>query len=76
MRRLIILTVMLTLLLTLVVSSPRATRVVKAFDQCEDCVRQVEANYELCEATIANEEVCANVYNSGVVACYATVCEQ
>lgn len=76
MRRLMILTVMLAFLFALVMTWPRASRVVKAFDQCDDCVQQVEARYELCEATIANEEVCADVYNSGVVFCYATVCEQ
>lgn len=76
MRRLMILTVMLAFLFALVMTWPRASRVVKADDPCFDCMQGVEQRYELCMSTIANAEVCGDMYNEGVVACYATVCEQ
>jgi hypothetical protein len=77
MRRMMLLTVMLALLLALVMGSPRAPRVVKAADQCEDCLAQVESAFEECLNTLGqNAQVCYDLFNDGIVACYATVCEQ
>jgi hypothetical protein len=77
MRRLMILSVMLVLLLSLAVSSPRSTRVVKAADECEDCMMKVETAFEQCLSTLGqNAPQCYDLFNDGVVVCYATVCEQ
>ena len=77
MRRLMILTVMLALFLALASASSRTTRVAKAADQCEDCMLQVEMAFEQCLNTLGpNAQQCYDLFNDGVVVCYATVCEQ
>jgi hypothetical protein len=77
MRRLMILTVLLALMLSLVMGSQRTSRVVKAADQCEDCMTKVELAFEQCLNTLGqNAQQCYDLFNDGVVVCYATVCEQ
>jgi hypothetical protein len=77
MRRLMILTVMLALLLSLVMASPRASRVVKAEDPCVDCIMGVEQRFEACQTALGPDaQICYDSYNYGVVLCYATVCDE
>jgi hypothetical protein len=77
MRRLMILTLMLTLLLAVLMASPRAPRVVKAADPCDDCTAENYARFVQCQAALGeNAQVCYDLYNYGVVYCYKTVCEQ
>ena len=77
MRRLMILTVMFALLLALVMASPRATQVVKADDPCVDCIAQNEQRFEQCQAALGqNAQVCYDLFNYGIVYCYATVCDE
>ena len=75
MRRLMILTVMLALLLGLVMASPRYARVVKADDLCETCMTSAEQRFEACVTATMNNIICYDQFNRDVVVCYATVCE-
>ena len=76
MRRLMIVTMMLALLLALAMASPRATRVVKAEDPCVDCMAENQRRFDQCEATLGPNQICFELFNYGVVYCYRTVCEQ
>jgi hypothetical protein len=77
MRRLMILTVMLTLLLAVVMASPHASRVVKADDPCVDCIAQNYERYVACTTALGeNAQICDELYNDGVIYCYATVCDE
>lgn len=75
MRRLMMLTVMLALLLALVLTSPRASRVVKAADPCETCMTSAQQRFDACVAATNNNLACYDQFNRDMVVCYATVCE-
>lgn len=66
--------------LALLLSTPYASRTVKAaqqFDACEDCLAQVQQRLERCEAKAGGPaQKCYEQFNKGIVECYATVCEQ
>jgi hypothetical protein len=76
MKRLMILTVLLVLLMSLVMTSPHASREVKAGDPCTDCLMWVEAHFEECEAIHGQSQFCYDQFNSDIVYCYAHYCEQ
>ena len=76
MRRLIVLTVLLVLLLGVLMTPPRASRTVKAGDPCTDCLFWIQAHFDECEATHGQSQFCYDQYNSDVVYCYAHFCEQ
>ena len=77
MRRLMTLALMLTLLLALVMASPHASRVVKADDPCVDCLGQNYQRYVQCQAALGeNSQVCDDLFNYGVIVCYATICDE
>jgi len=75
MRRLMILTVMLTLLLALVMASPRAPRVVKADATCDACMSSAQIRFDACVTATMNNIACYDQFNRDMVVCYATVCE-
>jgi hypothetical protein len=80
MKRLFALTATLILfVLALVFSTPYTSSTVKAkqTDACDECVGQVQATLDNCEAQNGGpSNFCYDQYNQGIVHCYATVCEQ
>jgi hypothetical protein len=67
--------------LALVLSSPFASRTVRADDmkkdKCLTCLEKVNRDYEKCVAEQGETPYCGDqVFNPGIVHCYATVCEQ
>lgn len=67
--------------LSLVLTSPFASRTVKADevkkDKCLTCLAKVQRDYEKCVAEQGETPACGDeVFNPGIVECYATVCEQ
>lgn len=77
MKRSIVLTVSFLLcLLALVMSFPRASRVVKAADPCEDCMRSAQERFDACVAATNNNIFCYDQFNRDVVVCYRFFCEQ
>ena len=66
-------------LLMLSLSLPYTTRTVKAQtpDPCVECLGKVEQLFEQCELLFGGpNNFCYNLFNQGIVYCYATVCEQ
>lgn len=60
-------------------STPYTARTVKAEppDPCLKCLAKVQKDYEKCEARMGGPNiVCDEGFNQGIIACYATVCEQ
>lgn len=80
MKRSFVLAAMLFLFtLTLVFSSPSGSRAVKASppDPCTKCLGKVQREFERCEARSGGPtQECYDLFNAGIVECYATVCEQ
>ncbi|HEX7316559.1 MAG TPA: hypothetical protein VF297_21840 [Pyrinomonadaceae bacterium] len=69
--------ILMLLVLTLgLVSSSTTTRTVKARDACTDCTVKVQALYDACADLYGETAYCGDLFNDGVVFCYATVCEQ
>ncbi|HLL76707.1 MAG TPA: hypothetical protein VK421_15745 [Pyrinomonadaceae bacterium] len=67
--------------LALVLPPPFVTRTARADDlkkdKCLTCLRKVQRDYEKCEERYGGpNNVCDDQFNSDIVACYATVCEQ
>ena len=68
--------------LALVVSTPFASRTVRADeikkDKCIPCLAKVQRDYEKCieQAGAETPECGDQVFNPGIVECFATVCEQ
>ena len=68
--------------LALVLSSPFASRTVRADDvkkdRCIACLAKVQRDYEKCIAELGETSpVCGEeVFNPGIIECFATVCEQ
>lgn len=70
--------VKLLLLLVLTIGlaySSTTTRTVKARDACGVCQGKVQALYDACANLYGETEYCGNIFNDGIVYCYATVCE-
>jgi hypothetical protein len=82
MKRSLVLTFALVFfVLALVVSAPFGSRTVQADDlkrdKCLDCLRKVQRDYEKCVREQGETAFCGTeVFNAGIIACYATVCEQ
>lgn len=78
MKRIRILIATLTLLVLTIglASSSTTTRTVKARDACGVCQGKVQALYDACANLYGETEYCGNIFNDGIVYCYATVCEQ
>jgi hypothetical protein len=79
MKRSLSLTPMLALfVLALVFSSPYSATTVKAQppDPCVKCQEKVQRDFEKCEAKYGVSQFCYDEFNNGIIACYATVCEQ
>ncbi len=77
MKRIRILVAMLMLLVLTIglSSSSTTTRTVKARDACGVCQGKVQALYDACANLYGETEYCGNLFNDGIVYCYATVCE-
>ena len=78
-KRPLLFTVTLVLfVLALVFSSPFSARTVKADqpDPCVKCQAKVQRDFEHCEARYGVSQFCYDQFNNGIIACYATVCEQ
>ena len=58
------------------VYSSATTRTVQARDACTDCMVKVQALYDACANLYGETAYCGDIFNDGVVYCYATVCEQ
>ena len=67
---------LISCLLALVFSSPFISRTVKAEDPCVECLQWVQSRFEACEAVSGPSQFCYDQFNSDIVHCYATVCEQ
>lgn len=67
--------------LALVASAPFAPRTARADelkkDKCLKCLAKVQRDYEKCVAEQGETPECGDqVFNPGIVECFATVCEQ
>jgi hypothetical protein len=79
MKRSLVLTTMLALsVLTVAFTSPYPATTVKAQppDPCVKCLEKLEHDFEKCEAKYGVGQFCYDEFNNGIIACYATVCEQ
>lgn len=74
--RILVATLLLSVLTIGLASSSTTTRTVKARDACTDCTVKVQALYDACANLYGETAYCGDIYNDGVVYCYATVCEQ
>ncbi|MDT4965791.1 MAG: hypothetical protein QOJ64_528 [Acidobacteriota bacterium] len=45
-------------------------------DPCVRCQQKVQHDFEKCEAKFGVSQFCYDQFNNGIIACYATVCEQ
>jgi hypothetical protein len=66
-------------LLTLALSLPYTNRTVKAQspDPCVVCQGNVQQLFEQCETLFGGpNNYCYEIFNQGIIYCYATVCEQ
>ena len=77
MKRIRILVKLLLLLVMTIglVYSSTTTRTVEARDACGVCQGKVQALYDACANLYGETEYCGNIFNDGIVYCYATVCE-
>jgi hypothetical protein len=74
--RIFVATLMLLALTIVLASSSTTTRTVKARDACGDCQAKVQALYDACANLYGETAYCGDIFNDGIVYCYATVCEQ
>lgn len=74
--RILVAMLMLIVLTIGLASSSTTTRTVKARDACGVCQGKVQALYNACADLYGETEYCGNLFNDGIVYCYATVCEQ
>lgn len=65
-------------LFALTLVAPYATRKVGAVppDKCVKCLQKLEREFEKCEEQNGVGQFCYDLFNAGIVECYATVCEQ
>ena len=73
--RILVATLILLVLTIGLASSSTTTRTVKARDACGVCQGKVQALYDACADLYGETEYCGNIFNEGIVYCYATVCE-
>lgn len=73
--RILIKTLLLFVMTLGLVYSSATTRTVKARDACSVCQGKVQALYDACANLYGENEYCGNIFNDGIVYCYATVCE-
>lgn len=72
----ILVKLLLLLVMTIgLVYSSTTTRTVEARDACSVCQGKVQALYDACANLYGETEYCGNIFNDGIVYCYATVCE-
>ena len=62
--------------LALALASSSTTRTAKARDACSVCQGKVQALYDACADLYGETAYCGDIFNDGIVYCYATVCEQ
>lgn len=66
--------------LALLLSTPYAARTAKAApqqpDPCQKCLEKLAHDVNKCEEKYGLSERCNDVFNNGIIHCYATVCEQ
>lgn len=74
--RIFVSTLLLFVLTISLASSSTTTRTAKALDPCTECQVKVNALYNACADLYGENAYCGDIYNDGVVFCYATVCEQ
>ena len=74
--RILVSTLVLFVLTLVLTSSSTTTRTVKARDACTDCQMKVGALYNACADLYGETAYCGDIFNDGIVFCYATVCEQ
>ena len=72
----IVVATLFLLVLTIGLASSSNTRTAKANDPCTDCTIKVNTLYNACADLYGENAYCGDIYNDGVVFCYATVCEQ
>lgn len=81
MRRFVLCAALVFFMLTLAFSSPPTTNTARAIQSPDPCVRcqgRCQKRYDRCLAQTPMEEQqqCHDGFNSCIVDCYATVCEQ
>jgi hypothetical protein len=74
--RILLATLTLFVLTIGLASSSTTTRTAKARDACGDCQAKVGALYDACANLYGETAYCGDIFNDGIVFCYATVCEQ
>jgi hypothetical protein len=74
--RILIATLLLSVLTIGLASSSTTTRTAKARDECSVCQGKVQTLYEACADLYGENAYCGDIFNDGIVFCYATVCEQ
>jgi hypothetical protein len=62
--------------LALALTASSTTRPAKAQDPCLPCLAKVQALYDACANLYGETAYCGDIFNDGIVFCYATVCEQ
>ena len=73
--RILVATLMLFVLALALASSSTVTRTAKARDACSVCQGKVQALYDACADLYGETAYCGDIFNDGIVYCYATVCE-
>ncbi len=74
--RILLATLILFVLTIGLASSSTTTRTAKARDACDVCQGKVGALYNACADLYGETAYCGDIFNDGIVFCYATVCEQ
>ena len=72
----ILVATLILFVLTIGLTSSSTTRTAKARDACGDCQVKVNALYNACADLYGENAYCGDIFNDGIVYCYATVCEQ
>jgi hypothetical protein len=77
-RSLILIAMPVVFVLAVAFSAPYPTTTVKAQppDPCVKCLEKLEREFEKCEAKYGVGQMCYDLFNNGIIECYATVCEQ
>jgi hypothetical protein len=66
---------LLLCVLALAFTSSSTTRTAEAQDPCVVCQGKVGALYNACADLYGETSYCGDIFNDGIVYCYATVCE-
>ncbi len=73
--RILVAALMLSVL-ALAFTASSTTRTANAQDPCVICQGKVGALYNACADLYGETAYCGDIFNDGIVFCYATVCEQ